>query len=57
MVEGEIATAAKDAPRFAAGGPAARSPPGGAAAARLARRGGAARYSRFEAEVRASKTV
>ncbi|WIA39698.1 hypothetical protein OEZ86_005761 [Tetradesmus obliquus] len=57
MVEGEIATATKEVPRFAAGGAAARA--GGnssssSAAARIAsRRGAAARYSRFEAEVAA----
>lgn len=56
MVEGEMATAAKEVPRFAAGGAAATSSgsSGGSssAAARIAsRRGAGARYSRFEAEV------
>jgi hypothetical protein len=57
MVEGEIATATKEVPRFAAGGAAARSAgasgsSNSSAAARIAsRRGAAARYSRFEAEV------
>jgi hypothetical protein len=55
MVEGEIATATKEVPRFAAGGAAARSAGtsgSSSAAARIAsRRGAAARYSRFEAEV------
>jgi hypothetical protein len=63
MVEGEIATATKEVPRFAAGGAAARSTgasgsSSSSAAARIAsRRGAAARYSRFEAEVGRSQGV
>lgn len=57
MVEGEMATAAKEVPRFASTASRSRSAGSSstAAAARLAGRRGAApaRYSRFESEVAA----
>jgi hypothetical protein len=52
LVEGEIATATREVPRFAAGGKGSASGGRSDAAARLASRQRlATKYSRFEAEV------
>lgn len=53
LVEGEIATAAREVPRFAAGGKGSGGGGPSEVAARLASRQRlATKYSRFEAEVR-----
>jgi hypothetical protein len=55
MVEGELATAAKELPRFAAGGATSRTSSSSAAARLASRQRAAIKYSRFEAEVSSSK--